>query len=48
MGGLNAAFVDVGNQKDAFLHYLDLGSAFNSLNDLVKQVNGRHQKTSPP
>ena len=23
--GLNAAFIDVGYQKDAFLHYLDLG-----------------------
>ncbi len=44
MGGLNAAFVDVGYQKDAFLHYLDLGPAFHSLNDLVKHVNGRHQK----
>lgn len=44
MGGLNAAFVDVGYQKDAFLHYLDLGSAFHSLNDVVKQVNGKHQK----
>ena len=25
MPGLNAAFVDVGYEKDAFLHYLDLG-----------------------
>lgn len=25
VGGLNAAFVDVGHQRDAFLHYLDLG-----------------------
>ena len=24
MPGLNAAFVDVGYEKDAFLHYLDL------------------------
>ena len=44
MGGLNAAFVDVGYQKDAFLHYLDLGSAFPTLNEIVKQVNGKHQK----
>lgn len=28
MPGLNAAFVDVGYQKDAFLHYLDLGITF--------------------
>jgi len=29
--GLNAAFVDIGNQKDAFLHYLDLGPQIVSL-----------------
>ena len=28
MPGLNAAFVNVGFEKDAFLHYLDLGSQF--------------------
>ncbi len=28
MPGLNAAFVDVGFEKDAFLHYLDLGLHF--------------------
>lgn len=37
MPGLNAAFVDVGYEKDAFLHYLDLGPKFSSLN---KYVNG--------
>jgi ribonuclease G len=31
MPGLNAAFVDVGYGKDAFLHYLDLGPQINSL-----------------
>lgn len=31
MPGLNAAFVDVGYKKDAFLHYLDLGPQFSSL-----------------
>ena len=31
MGGLNAAFVDVGHEKDAFLHYLDLGPQIQSL-----------------
>jgi len=31
MPGLNAAFVDVGYEKDAFLHYLDLGPQFKSL-----------------
>lgn len=28
MPGLNAAFVDIGHQKQAFLHYRDLGSSF--------------------
>lgn len=28
MPGLNAAFIKVGYEKDAFLHYLDLGSQF--------------------
>ncbi len=29
--GLNAAFVDVGHEKDAFLHYTDLGPKFRTL-----------------
>ena len=29
--GLNAAFIDVGYEKDAFLHYLDLGPQIRSL-----------------
>ncbi len=32
---LNAAFVDVGYEKDAFLHYLDLGPQFSSLKKMV-------------
>ncbi|MDD4848104.1 MAG: Rne/Rng family ribonuclease [Bacteroidales bacterium] len=31
MPGLNAAFVDIGSDKDAFLHYLDLGPQAASL-----------------
>lgn len=38
MPGLNACFVDVGYEKDAFLHYLDLGPQFNSLEKFVKQA----------
>ena len=38
MPGLNAAFVDVGYEKDAFLHYLDLGAQVNSLNKYVKRA----------
>ena len=35
MPGLNAAFVDVGYEKDAFLHYLDLGPQFRTLNKFL-------------
>ncbi|MFN8353602.1 MAG: Rne/Rng family ribonuclease [Spirosomataceae bacterium] len=34
--GLNAAFIDIGYEKDAFLHYLDLGSNIQSLNKFTK------------
>jgi ribonuclease G len=37
MPGLNAAFVNVGYEKDAFLHYLDLGPKFKSF---LKYTNG--------
>ncbi len=38
MPGLNAAFVNVGYGKDAFLHYLDLGSQFNTYAQFIKSV----------
>ena len=38
MPGLNAAFVNVGYGKEAFLHYLDLGSQFSSYSSFIKQV----------
>ncbi|GHT18760.1 ribonuclease G [Bacteroidia bacterium] len=38
MPGLNAAFVDVGYEKDAFLHYLDLGLNFNTLHQFTTQL----------
>ena len=37
--GLNAAFVNVGYEKDAFLHYHDLGPKVNSLLKFVKSVS---------
>lgn len=36
---LNAAFVDIGDKKDAFIHYLDLGLYFNAFDTLVKKSN---------
>ncbi len=38
MPGLNACFVNVGHERDAFLHYLDLGNQFNSYAKYLKQV----------
>lgn len=38
MTGLNAAFINVGYDKDAFLHYLDLGPQIQSLNKITKQI----------
>lgn len=38
MPGLNAAFVNVGYEKDAFLHYLDLGPNFAMYSSVVEQV----------
>lgn len=38
MPGLNAAFVNVGYEKDAFLHYLDLGSHFASYHSFVDKL----------
>ena len=41
MPALNAAFVNVGHKKDAFLHYLDLGVEFNSVLSFQKQVEDK-------
>ena len=35
MPGLNAAFVNIGHEKDAFIHYLDLGENYESLRRVV-------------
>ncbi|BDD06092.1 Rne/Rng family ribonuclease [Aureibacter tunicatorum] len=39
--GLNAAFIDIGYEKDAFLHYLDLGPQVSSLNKYLKMTQNR-------
>lgn len=42
MPGLNAAFVDIGYKKDAFLHYTDLGPKLRSLNKYgADAINGK-------
>ena len=47
MPGLNACFVDVGYERDAFLHYLDLGNQFSSYEKYLKQVQSDRKRTFP-
>ena len=47
MPGLNACFVDVGYERDAFLHYLDLGSQFDSYAKYLKQVQSDRKRLYP-
>lgn len=43
MAGLNAAFVNVGYEKDAFIHYLDLGGGWMNLHKIAKQAGKKGQ-----
>ena len=47
MPGLNAAFVNVGYDKDAFLHYLDLGSKFSSYSSFLEKALDKDERTVP-
>ena len=44
MPGLNAAFVNVGYEKDAFLHYLDLGANFGSYSEYFQKLLADRRK----
>ena len=44
--GLNASFVNVGYEKDGFLHYLDLGPQFNSYKKFTKQAINKKLNTA--
>jgi len=44
MPGLNAVFVDVGYEKDAFLHYLDLGPQIQTLQKYIEEAIRRKGK----
>lgn len=46
MPSLNAAFIDVGYEKDAFLHYLDMGPQFATLNKFLRIVASRKNKVT--
>ena len=42
---LNAAFVDIGDEKDAFVHYLDLGLNFKAFDHFVRNINSNSDFT---
>jgi len=46
MPSLNAAFIDVGYSKDAFLHYLDMGPQFATLNKFLRIATSRKNRIS--
>ncbi len=46
MPGLNASFVSVGHERDAFLHYLDLGVGYNALAKYLELI-GDGKKNVP-
>ncbi len=41
--GSNAAFVDIGFEKDAFLHYSDLGDSYLPINEFIKGAVSKGQ-----
>ena len=45
MPGLNACFVDVGHERDAFLHFLDLGPNYYSFQKFLKQLTGNRKRS---
>jgi ribonuclease G len=47
MPGLNAAFVNVGYERDAFLHYLDLGAQFRTQNKYYTFAVQKQGKVPP-
>ncbi|MBR1499358.1 MAG: Rne/Rng family ribonuclease [Bacteroidaceae bacterium] len=47
MPGLNACFVNVGHERDAFLHYLDMGTQFASYAKYLKQVQSDRKNLYP-
>ncbi|MDB9910479.1 Rne/Rng family ribonuclease [Flavobacteriales bacterium] len=44
--GLNASFVDIGYEKDGFLHYLDLGPQFNSFKNFTRKAIDKKLNTA--
>ncbi len=47
MPGLNAAFINVGYERDAFLHYLDLGAQFRTQHKYYQAALQKQGKVTP-
>ena len=47
MPGLNACFVDVGYEKEAFLHYLDLGEKFSTIDKYIRHTLSDKKRLMP-
>ncbi len=47
MPGLNACFVNVGYERDAFLHYLDLGVRYRQFEHYLSLIKGGKRKPLP-
>lgn len=47
MPGLNAAFINVGYERDAFLHYLDLGAQFRTQHKYYQNALQKQGKVPP-
>ncbi len=47
MPGLNAAFINVGYERDAFLHYLDLGAQFRTQHKYYTTAIQKQGKVPP-
>ncbi len=47
MPGLNACFVDIGHEKDAFLHVQDMPNIFPSVQKYIKQVVSDKKRLAP-
>lgn len=47
MPGLNAAFVDIGHKKEAFLHYRDLGANFKTAKNFIQAARKYGKNFSP-
>lgn len=48
MPGLNACFVDLGFERDAFIHYLDLGPNFYYYEKFLKQLTSNNKRIPTP